>query len=58
MDKNISKELNEIFDIYWKDNVKARLVNSLKNNEYRTNKRGKFRSQEKIYEFHLNEIEK
>ena len=58
LDKNISKELNEIFDIYWKDNVKARLVNSLKNNEYRTNKRGKFRSQEKIYEFHLNEIEK
>ena len=58
LDKNISKKLNEIFDIYWKDNVKARLVNSLKNNEYRTNKRGKFRSQEKIYEFHLNEIEK
>ena len=58
LDKNISKKLNEIFDIYWKDNVKARLVNSLKNNEYRNNNRGKFRSQEKIYEFHLNEIEK
>jgi polyphosphate kinase len=58
LDKNISKELNEIFDIYWKDNVKARLVNSLKNNQYRSSKRGKFRSQEKIYDFHLNEIEK
>ena len=57
-DEDSVKKLNEIFDIYWKDNVKARLVNSLKNNEYRSNKRGKFRSQEKIYEFHLNEIEK
>ena len=58
LDQNISKNLNEIFDIYWKDNVKSRLVNSLKNNEYRSREESKFRSQEKIYEFHLKEIEK
>ena len=58
LDKNISNKLNQIFDIYWKDNVKSRLVNSKNNNEYRNLSKTKLRSQHEIYDLHLKDIEK
>ena len=58
LDKNISNKLNQIFDIYWKDNVKSRLVNSKNNNEYRNLSKTKLRSQHEIYDLHLKDLEK
>ena len=58
LDKNISNKLNQIFDIYWKDNVKSRLVNSKNNNEYRNLSKTKLRSQHEIYDLHLTDLEK
>ena len=58
IDKNISNKLIQIFDIYWKDNVKSRLVNSKINNEYRNLSKTKLRSQQEIYDLHLKELEK
>lgn len=58
IDKNISNKLIQIFDIYWKDNVKSRLVNSKINNEYRNLSKTKLRSQQEIYDLHLKDLEK
>ena len=58
IDKNISNKLIQIFDVYWKDNVKSRLVNSKINNEYRNLSKTKLRSQQEIYDLHLKDLEK
>ena len=58
LDRNISKRINGIFDIYWEDNIKSRLVNSSNNNDYRKNNKSKLRSQEEVYNFHLKNLEK
>jgi polyphosphate kinase len=58
LDRNISKRINGIFDIYWEDNIKSRLVNSSNNNDYKKNNKSKLRSQEEVYNFHLKNLEK
>ena len=58
LDRNISKRINGIFDIYWEDNIKSRLVNSSNNNDYRKNNKSKLRAQEEVYNFHLKNLEK
>jgi polyphosphate kinase len=51
-DKDIQKELRDIFDLQWNDNVKARMLD--KNLDNRISSGGaekEFRSQYKIYEY-------
>ena len=44
-DPRIKKQLNEVFDLCWSDNIKARWVNTQNENAYRTNKERALRSQ-------------
>lgn len=51
-DKDIQKELRDIFDLQWNDNVKARILDkNLKNRISSGGKEKEFRSQYKIYEY-------
>lgn len=51
-DKDLQKELHDLFDIQWADNVKARLVNVEPINQYRKNKSKKqVRSQIATYDY-------
>lgn len=51
-DPGIQKELRDILEIQWKDNVKARVINVQQDNQYRiTRSRTKIRSQEAIYNY-------
>lgn len=51
-DEQIRKEMMDMYNIQWSDNVKARLINVSPNNEYRKTKSKKLiRSQEEIYEY-------
>jgi polyphosphate kinase len=54
---NLKDEINQIFEIYWKDNVKSTLVNS-NNNSNKTKSKKKHRSQIMMYDYYLNKIEK
>lgn len=51
-DKNLQKELRDILEIQWSDNIKARVVDSEQNNNHRRNAgRQKVRAQDAIYEY-------
>jgi polyphosphate kinase len=51
-DKSLQKELREILEIQWSDNVKARVVDAEQNNNHRqTSSKHKVRAQEAIYEY-------
>jgi polyphosphate kinase len=51
-DKKLQKELQDILEIQWNDNAKARLINSEQNNQYRSSTSTvKIRAQEKIYQY-------
>tara|TARA_B100000768_G_scaffold96614_1_gene90090 strand:+ start:459 stop:2510 length:2052 start_codon:yes stop_codon:yes gene_type:complete len=52
---DLKKEILDIFDIYWKDNTKARFVNHRNKSRFST-KEG-FRSQQKLFNYYLNKIE-
>ena len=54
---DLKQEINDIFEIYWKDNVKSSKVNSSKSNKPFYSK-NIHRSQEKIYQYYLDKIEK
>ena len=52
LDPAIQKELRDILDIQFKDNVKARILNGEQHNKYKRNKsRTKVRAQEEIYNY-------
>ncbi|MCD4680382.1 MAG: polyphosphate kinase 1 [Bacteroidales bacterium] len=54
-DQAIKKELKEILEIQWKDNVQARVLNKKLNNKfYKNNAKEKIRAQLTIYEYLLN----
>ena len=53
IDKKIKKEILDIFNIYWKDNVKSRYVNHPKINKYKRNTKPSFRSQDELYSYYL-----
>ena len=53
-DNRIKQEIIDVFDIYWKDNVKSRFVNHSKINKYKRNSKIKFRSQEEVYKYYSN----
>ena len=50
----IKKELFDIFNIYWNDNIKSRYVNLEKINRYNRNDKPNSRSQEELYKYYLN----
>ncbi|MBK9400673.1 MAG: polyphosphate kinase 1 [Bacteroidetes bacterium] len=51
-DKGIQKQLLEMLEIQWQDNVKARVINVQQDNQYRhTRSRTKIRTQEAIYNY-------
>lgn len=51
-DKEIQKEIKEILEIQWRDNVKARIINEKQDNTYRiTESKTKTRAQDEIYKF-------
>ena len=54
---DLKDEINQIFEIYWKDNVKSTLVNS-NNKLSKTKSNTKHRSQIMMYDYYLNKIEK
>lgn len=57
-DKNIRRELQTYVDIQWQDNIKARILNSALDNQYRRDASGiQVRSQEAIYEWLKSEVE-
>ena len=55
LQEDLKKEILDIFNIYWSDNVKARLVNN--NFKSRIINKKSFKSQEKMYNYYLNKIE-
>ena len=55
LQEDIKKEILDIFNIYWSDNIKARLVNN--NSKSQSKSLKSFRSQQKMYNYYLNKIE-
>ena len=53
-DDRIKQQIRDVFNIYWKDNIKSRYVNNSKTNKYKRNSKTKFRSQEEVYKYYLN----
>ena len=56
-DENIKKELLDLFDICWNDNVKARVINETQDNNYLKNDKKKIRAQFEIYNYYLKKLE-
>ncbi len=56
-DEDIKKEIIDNYNICWSDNVKARLINTENENEYRVNNNPKVRSQKALYEYYLNRLD-
>ena len=57
-DKNLQKELLDTFMISWKDNVKARLVNTENQNEFVSTKGKAIRSQWVTYSYYKDKLSK
>jgi len=55
--EGIKKEVIDSFNICWNDNVKARLINTPNENEYRIDDKEKVRSQFAIYDYYLKKLE-
>lgn len=56
-DEDIKQELQDLYDICWNDNVKARIINETQNNAYRRNDKTKVRAQFDTYKYYLNKFE-
>lgn len=56
-DPEIKRELLDIFDICWSDNVKARIINETQNNVYKRNDLPKVRAQFITYDYYLKKLE-
>ncbi|NRB60912.1 MAG: polyphosphate kinase 1 [Winogradskyella sp.] len=57
-DDDIKLELQDLYDICWQDNVKARIINKSQNNEYRRNNGKKIRAQHETYNYYLKKQER
>ncbi|WP_299361888.1 polyphosphate kinase 1 [Winogradskyella sp.] len=55
-DEDIKKELLDLYDICWSDNVKARYINEKQDNTYRRNDQPKVRAQFETYNYYLNKL--
>ena len=60
LDKSINDEINDIFNIYWSDNIKSRRINTQIPNQYQSNSKSKklIRSQIEIYNYYKLKLEK
>jgi len=56
-DEDIKKELMDIFEICWSDNVKARIINESQNNIYKRNDLPKVRAQFATYDYYLKKLQ-
>lgn len=56
-DTDIKKELLDLYDICWRDNVKARIINETQDNSYRKMNQPKVRAQFDTYAYYLNKFE-
>ena len=56
-DEDIKKELLDIYEISWNDNVKARILSSTQDNEYKVNNLPKVRSQFATYDYYLKKLQ-
>ncbi len=56
-DPEIKEELQTIFDIYWKDTVKARVISQKQDNAYRTKDGEPIRSQFYLYNYYKNQLD-
>ncbi|WP_296386115.1 polyphosphate kinase 1 [Winogradskyella sp.] len=56
-DVDIKKEMQDLYDICWNDNVKARVINETQDNSYRKNDKVKVRAQFDTYKYYLNKFE-
>lgn len=56
-DEDIKKELLDLFDICWNDNVKARVINEIQDNSYLKNDKKKIRAQFETYNYYLKKLE-
>ncbi len=56
-DEDIKQEIIDAFSISWNDNVKARLINTSNENEYKINNDDKTRSQLAVYDYYLKKLE-
>jgi polyphosphate kinase len=56
-DNDIKKELLDLYDICWRDNVKARIINETQDNSYRKISQPKVRAQFDTYAYYLNKFE-
>ncbi|MCF7569118.1 polyphosphate kinase 1 [Sabulilitoribacter arenilitoris] len=55
--KTIKQEIIDTYQLCWNDNVKARILNTSDENEYRVNDNPKVRSQIAIYDYYLNKLQ-
>ncbi len=56
-DENIKKQIIDTFNLSWNDNVKARLLNTSNENEYKIDNKEKVRSQFAIYDYYSKQLE-
>ncbi|GGI57289.1 polyphosphate kinase 1 [Winogradskyella haliclonae] len=57
-DEDIKQEMQDIFDICWNDNVKARIINQNQDNSYKNStSRIKVRAQFNIYDYYKSKLE-
>ncbi len=54
---DLKNEILDIFNIYWNDNIKARMVNVNFDDKSRVSNKNEYRSQKNIYNYYLNKIE-
>ena len=54
---DLKNEILDIFNIYWSDNIKARMVNINFDDKSRVSNKNEYRSQKNIYNYYLNKIE-
>lgn len=55
-DEDIKEELMDVFELTWKDNVKARIFSERQDNAYRRDRNPKLRSQFAIYDFYVQKL--
>jgi polyphosphate kinase len=51
----LQQRIQNIIDLQWHDNVKARLLNAHQNNQFKPRRGARVRSQEAIYQYLRNE---
>ena len=54
---DLKNEILDIFNIYWSDNIKARMVNINFDDKSRVSNKNEYISQKNIYNYYLNKIE-